>query len=115
MDIGGATTVAAAPSYGSIGELPEPQSPDDAIALFISEGLSSESREFSDTSWGSNVVVMIGEEYYSALGERCRRAVITNNDAAIPTTVVAVRKSGGSWVMAPDIKTLFPGACSVQS
>ena len=86
--------------------LSTPISPDAAVLDFIANSHTGQERGFSGTSWGEDIIVVVGDDYYSALGEICRKASI------IPAgrnarDVVAVRHEDGSWSMAPDVMAKF--------
>lgn len=71
-ETGGAETALA-----SIQETINPQ--DMELLRFVSDGYPLMEGEVSNTSWGSSVRVVVGEDYFSAAGGTCRRATIVTD------------------------------------
>lgn len=75
-------------AFASIAETINPQ--DLELLRFITEGYPRMEGEIHNTSWGSIVRVIVGDDYVSATGSTCRRTTILSDDDRVDIVVKKV-------------------------
>lgn len=102
LDGGAALAAQGSESGGALASIKATINPHDRELLqFITEGYPKLEGEVHNTSWGSIVRVIVGEDYFSAAGATCRRATIVTDDERVD--VVVKKLADDAWELVKSI------------
>jgi len=66
------------------------------ISTFLASAAPLSTSGFASTPWGENVLVQVGESYFSASGRNCRKLTVLDN-AGDEKLQLACEFRNGSW------------------
>jgi len=73
----------------------DPSALPEDLSAFLNAHQEAAAREFSASPWGSEVLIKAGPVYFAAIGEYCRRILVSG--AQGEQALLACQESGGQW------------------